>query len=102
MPALGQSTETKPAFEIADVHASPPARNPFMRPPAVRRGRYEIRFATMLDLIRTAYGIEAERVVGGPTWLESDTFDVIAKTPEGTTAETAKPLLPWHPIRAAL
>src|SRR5580704_15288272 len=88
-----KSTETKPAFEISDVHVSATARNPFMRGPSVRRGRFEIRYATMVDLIRTAYGIEAERVVGGPTWLEDDTFDVTAKTPEGTTAETAKPML---------
>jgi hypothetical protein len=96
--AAGQSTETKsaetkPAFEISDVHASATARNPFMRGPSVRRGRFEIRYATMVDLIRTAYGIEAERVLGGPNWLEDDTFDVTAKTPEGTTVETAKPML---------
>jgi uncharacterized protein (TIGR03435 family) len=91
--AFGQSTEAKPVFEIADVHVSALTRNPFMRRPVVRRGRYEIRFATMVDLIKTAYGIDAARVVGGPTWLENDTFDVIAKAPEGTTPETAKPLL---------
>jgi uncharacterized protein (TIGR03435 family) len=91
--AFGQSTETKPAFEIADVHASPSTRNPFMRGPFVRRGRYEIRFATMMDLIRTAYDNDAERVVGGQNWLEDDTFDVLAKLPEGATKDTAKPLL---------
>jgi uncharacterized protein (TIGR03435 family) len=88
-----KSTETKPAFEISDVHVSATARNPFMRGPSLRRGRFEIRYATMVDLIRTAWGIEAERVLGGPNWLEDDTFDVIAKTPEGTTVETAKPML---------
>src|SRR3984885_671256 len=91
--AFGQSTETKPAFEIADVHVSPPTRNPFMRGPFVRRGLYEIRFATMVDLIRTAYNTDAERVLGGPNWLEDGTFDVLAKLPEGATKDTAKPLL---------
>lgn len=90
--ACGQA-ETKPAFEIADVHVSPPARNRFMRGPFLRNGRYEIRVATMVDLIRTAWGIDAERIIGGPNWLEDDIFDVIAKVPEGTTAETAKPML---------
>jgi uncharacterized protein (TIGR03435 family) len=80
-------------FEVADVQVSPPARNPFMRGPMVHHGLYEIRFATMLDLVRTAYGVEAERVLGGPNWLEQNTFDVIAKLPEGGTIETAKPLL---------
>jgi uncharacterized protein (TIGR03435 family) len=91
--AFGQSTETKPAFEIADVHVSPPTRNPFMRGPMVRSGRYEIRVATMVDLVSRAYGVEAERVLGGPNWAENDTYDVIAKAPPGTTAETATPML---------
>jgi uncharacterized protein (TIGR03435 family) len=86
--AFGQTS-----FEMADVHVSPPTRNPFLRGPSIQKGRYEIRQATMVDLIRTAYGIEAERVLGGPNWLENDLFDVIAKAPPGTTAETAKPML---------
>ncbi len=94
--AFGQSappTGARTTFEIADVHVSPAARNPFRRGPMVVHDLYQIRFATMVDLIRTAYGVEAERVLGGPNWLESDTFDVIAKLPAGSTAETAKPLL---------
>jgi uncharacterized protein (TIGR03435 family) len=91
--APGQAAETQLRFEIADVHVSPPARNPFLRYRGIQGGRYEIRFATMVELIRRAWGIEAERVVGGPNWLENDTFDVIAKVPEGTTAETVKPML---------
>lgn len=90
---IGQTAETKPSFELADVHVSPHSRNPYMRPPAVRNGLYQIRFATMVDLIRTAWGIDAERVLGGPNWLENDTFDVIAKAPAGTTVESAKPML---------
>ena len=91
--APAQPTATQTTFEAADVHVSPPSRNPFLRGPMLRRGVYEIHFATMVDLIRTAYGVEAERVLGGPNWLENDTFDVIAKAPAGSTAETAKPLL---------
>src|SRR5208337_4318764 len=88
--AFGQSTDTpatETTFEVADVHVSPPTRNPYMRGPMVRRGLYEIRYGTMLDLVRTAYGVEAERVLGGPNWLEKDNFDVIAKLPEGATTE---------------
>jgi len=91
--AFGQTPSTPATFEIADVHVSPPARNPFLRGPRVLHGQYQMRFATMLDLIRTAYGVEAERVLGGPNWLEKDTFDVIAKLPPESTVETAKPLL---------
>jgi uncharacterized protein (TIGR03435 family) len=47
----------------------------------------------MLDLVRTAYGVEPEKVVGGPNWLASDRFNVIAKVPAGTTQENARLML---------
>ena len=91
--SFAQSTETKPAFEIADVHQSAPVRNPYLRNFGLRGSRYEIRYATMVDLIKTAWDIEAEKVLGGPNWLENDTFDVIAKVPAGTTPDTARLML---------
>jgi len=47
----------------------------------LRGGRYEVRGATMLDLIRIAYGVESDAVLGGPSWRDWDRFDVIAATP---------------------
>ena len=44
-------------FEAADVHASAPTsniRNNFMQGPFVGGGRFEIRRATILDLVRRA------------------------------------------------
>src|SRR5665213_4600143 len=40
--------------------------------------RYELRNATVADLIRTAWAVDADDVVGGPEWLDTDRFDVIA------------------------
>jgi uncharacterized protein (TIGR03435 family) len=94
--ACGQTetpTEKQATFEIADIHTSPPSRIQVMRGPLLRNGRYEIHIATIVDLIRTAWSIGADRVLGGPNWLEDDTFDVIAKVPAGTTPEAAKPML---------
>src|SRR5688572_13543287 len=82
-----------PAFEIADIHASPRTTNLAMHGNTVRDGRYELRNATMVDLIRTAYGVDADKVVGGPSWLELDRFDVIGKVPAGTNADTARLML---------
>ena len=92
--ASGQNTET-PHFLAADVHLSPKTQNPnqFMRPPAARGERYEIRNATMVDLIGLAYGFNSLNILGGPSWLEMDRFDVIAKTPPQTSPETQKPML---------
>ena len=91
--AFGQSAEAPPAFEIADVHTSPRSTATFMRN-SVRSGRYELHNATMVDLIRTAYTIDADKVLGGPTWLEYDRFDVLAKLPSKTPPpETLKLML---------
>jgi uncharacterized protein (TIGR03435 family) len=88
---LGQSSQ--PQFESSDVHISAHNVNPYGRGGVIRGGRYELRNATMVDLIRTAYSVDADKVVGGPSWLEWDRFDVIAKTPPAAPAETAKTML---------
>ena len=78
--ALCQSPESSPAFEVASINASIQNNNgfSFMRGPALRGGRYEVRLATMVDLIGTAYHVDTEKVVGGPNWLEMDRFDIMA------------------------
>src|SRR5215471_9606552 len=85
--------QSPPKFEIADVHVSPKAIQQFMRVSPPRDGRYEIKNATMLDLVRTAYGFNPDTVVGGPNWLELDRFDVIAKVPAGTEIDAQKAML---------
>jgi uncharacterized protein (TIGR03435 family) len=55
--------------------------------------RYELQFATMVDLIHIAYGVDPDRVLGGPSWLEMDRFDVIAKPPAHSTAESRQLML---------
>lgn len=37
--------------------------------------------------------MEPEKIVGGPSWLEVDKFDVVAKVPDGTTVKTARLML---------
>jgi uncharacterized protein (TIGR03435 family) len=90
--AFGQSA----AFEAADVravHVNLSNFNVFMKGPNVRAGRYEIRTATMADLVSTAYGVDQDKVLGGPNWLEMDRFDVIAKLPAGSTPDSQKLML---------
>ncbi len=89
---FGQSADS-PKFEAADVHSSPRRTNAFLRSTPSRNGRYEIRNATMLDLIRMAYGFTAETISGGPNWLELDRFDVIAKLPAGADTDQQKAMM---------
>ena len=78
-----------PGFDIADVHVSDNWKNPYtlMSGGLLRGGRYDLRKATMLDLIRTAYDVPASKVVGGPNWLEFNRYDVSAKAPPSTMLE---------------
>ena len=89
---FGQSADS-PKFEVADVHPSPKRTNTFLRTAPPRAGRYEIRNATMLDLIRIAYGFTDETISGGPNWIELDRFDVTAKVPAGAEADQQKAML---------
>ena len=92
-PAFGQTPSAPTTFDIADVHVSERQINVGMTGGVLRAGRYEVHNATMVDLIRTAYGVEAEKVVGGPNWLELDRYTVIAKAPAGTSPDNVKPML---------
>src|SRR5215475_9663021 len=93
MVAVSAAAQQKPAFEAADVHTSPRSTELGMRIVLRKGGRYELHNATMLDLIRTAYGVNEENVVGGPSWLEFDRFDVIAKIPSNTSPEASNLML---------
>jgi uncharacterized protein (TIGR03435 family) len=94
----GQSPPAAASFEIADIRPSAPSASAMnlvapMRGGAPRDGRYELRGATMVDLIRTAYAVDADKVVGGPHWLELDRFDVVARVPASATRESVRPML---------
>jgi uncharacterized protein (TIGR03435 family) len=83
--AFGQSGPAPARFEIADVHVTPKTEvNTFMGVNPPRNGRYEFHSASMIDLIQTAYGVSPDHILGGPSWLEMDRFDVIALVPAGT------------------
>jgi uncharacterized protein (TIGR03435 family) len=90
--ALATALYGQSAFESADVHVSPHSDNPSLRV-FQRDGRYELLSATMVDLISTAYGVSANAVAGGPSWLESDRFDVIAKAPDNATPDSLHTML---------
>jgi uncharacterized protein (TIGR03435 family) len=81
-------------FDIADVHVSPTARTFAQNFGGVlREGRYVNRDATMLNLIVAAYGVSEDNIAGGPGWITSDLFDLVAKVPDGTTLATANIML---------
>ena len=82
-----------PRFEAADVHPSPLSAVQVARGPFMAGSRYDLRNATMVDLIIRAYGVNADKVLDGPSWLEYDRFDVSAVVPPKTSAADAKLML---------
>jgi uncharacterized protein (TIGR03435 family) len=98
MSGLCQQTTNQPSFDIADVHVSP--RSDWVKAPSrafqggyLAGDRYELRRATMLDLIRTAYDVDAEKVSGGPSWLDYDRYEVSAWTKRGMRPEALRLML---------
>jgi uncharacterized protein (TIGR03435 family) len=95
--AFGQAANSTLKFEAADIFpataATPGTNSQKMRSGLYRSGRYEVHSATMLDLISTAYNLDADHVTGGPGWIEKDRFDIAAKAPGDSTAEKIRVML---------
>jgi len=92
LAAFAQSNP-KLAFTVADVHTVAPTANSVLAGAIPQINSFELRGATMVDLIRIAWDVDAARVVGGPAWLETDRFDVTAQAPSGSTREAMNGML---------
>lgn len=86
-----------PKFDAADISVrarTGTTNQPTMTGGVLRGGRYDLRNATMVDLVALAYSInDPEFIVGGPPWLERDRFDIAAKAPQGTSPQNLKLML---------
>jgi uncharacterized protein (TIGR03435 family) len=87
-PALAQT----PAFSSLEIRGSAPNTMPQMRA-RFGNGRYELRNATAVDLIRTAWGLETDSISGGPDWLDLNRYDLIGMAPATATPEMLKTML---------
>jgi uncharacterized protein (TIGR03435 family) len=56
-------------------------------------GRVTYTFTTILNLMADAYSVKSYQVSGGPKWLNSEQFDIVAKVPEGATKEQVQVML---------
>ncbi len=87
LTALGQT------FEVADVHSSLRSDVTEASGGLMRGGRYVLRHATILELVRIAYDVDRAKIVGGPNWIDLDRFDIRARVPSGTTSAGVRPML---------
>src|SRR5262245_4241790 len=87
-----QNTPTGPAFEVASVKKSPPPTGtPTIVVFGARKGdSWNTQNATLRRIIRSAYGNRYQmegQIIGGPSWLDTDRFDIAARMLPMTTAE---------------
>ncbi len=64
-----------PAFEVASVKLSPPGEKTQVRP---EHGRLTALNMTLRGLVRYAYDVRDVQIAGGPSWFDSDGWDIVA------------------------
>jgi uncharacterized protein (TIGR03435 family) len=97
--ALVAALQTAPAapetFEAASVKANTRLDGP--RDIVVDRGRFTATGALLVDLIRYAYGFNSlgsrSQVVGGPAWITTSRFDIVATSQGQPTLAMLQALL---------
>lgn len=92
-PILDAQTSANQAFEVASVkpNKTGDGRIMFGLQPG---GRFNATNVTLRMLLRQAFNVQEFQIAGGPEWMASDRFDVVAKAPEGEfTADLMRPML---------
>jgi uncharacterized protein (TIGR03435 family) len=92
-PSPGGVGAASLTFEVASVkpNKSGDQRVMIQMPP---NGRYTATNVALRMLLRQALDVQDFQIVGGPNWLASDRFDIVAKPPDGMTGpEQIRPMV---------
>jgi uncharacterized protein (TIGR03435 family) len=76
-----QSPTSALAFEVASIKPNNSGDGRVMM--QNQPGRFTATNVTLRLLIRNAYQLQDFQITGGPSWLSSDHFDIVAKIPDG-------------------
>lgn len=77
VPAIPSLSQT--GFEVASIRPSQPGAAPAGSRFFFRGDRFEAHAATVSDLLDMLVGFQLYRVTGGPAWMRTDRYDIIAK-----------------------
>src|SRR5215471_12712845 len=91
--AQSQGAATSPsAFEVASVkpNKSATGRNSMDRAPG---GGFTATNVTLRMLLKAAYSIHDYELPGGPGWIDSERYDIVAKAPPNTPNNRLAPML---------
>jgi len=94
--AFAQSAAKVREFEVAEITLSK-SLNHEQGKGSLTGGRVDLPNVTLRSMIMASYGVQEDGVIGGPSWMDSDRFDVVAKTdpstPQSTILAMFQPLL---------
>lgn len=77
--AQSPSSNSRPSFEVASVRPNKsPDPHGYMGPSG--GGRFTAINQTVHALLRVAYSLHDFQIIGGPKWLDTDRFDIVALT----------------------
>ena len=93
-PSLRAQTPATAAFEVASVRPNKSGDGRVMLG-VQPGGGFNATNVPLRLLLRQAFNVQDFQIAGGPDWIGSDRFDVIAKAPDGVefTADTMRPML---------
>jgi uncharacterized protein (TIGR03435 family) len=91
--AFGQSPAKTPEFEVADVKASSSTKPEPGKGRILPGGRIELPNMSIRNLIMAAYDVQENLITGGPGWIDSDRFDIVAKAPADTPPNMLRVML---------
>jgi uncharacterized protein (TIGR03435 family) len=79
------TTAPAPAFEVASVKAnrSAGAQKSFQAAPGGRYTWTAVTLKSLIDVSHQRSAFDGRETEGGPPWIDTDRFDVLAKAPEG-------------------
>ena len=76
----GGPGQSPPHFEVAVIRPTPAGTSGGTSFSVFEGGRLRITNEPVKLLIRVAFQIENAQIAGGPTWLDTDRYDIEAKT----------------------
>jgi len=95
LTVFGQEASAPPAFDAASIKLTQPGDvrgSTFSFTPG---GGFTVTNGTLKGMIESAYDVRDFEIVGGPRWLDSDRYDLTARSAPGapgTTSETPRRL----------
>ncbi len=93
LAAFSQFLAKPPAFEVASVKPNTSGSLKQGKGRFLPGGRVEFPNGTVKHFIMAAFQVQSDMIAGGPAWLDSDRYDVVATAPPDTDEKTLRIML---------